>query len=184
VIRKKKHLVIDGVLLAVSIFFAVYISETGIAHEFILSFGALKWLGILLAGMFFTSVFTTAPAIIILSQFAEITPVWLLAVIAGLGAMLGDYILFRLVRDRMSEDFSYLLSFSKFKRFRSIFKTKLFHFFAMFVGALIIASPFPDELGIAMLGISKVEAKRFLLISFLFNTAGVFLIGLIARAVA
>jgi hypothetical protein len=177
-------LIVDALCLGLSVVFAIYISEAGIAHNLLLSLGSLKWVGILIAGMFFTSVFTTAPAIVILGQFSTSTHLWLLAPIAGLGAVLGDYILFKLVRDRMSEDFRYLLSNAKIRRLPHIFRTKLFHFFVTFVGALIIASPFPDELGIALLGLSRVETGRFLTISYIFNTTGVFLIGLLARAVA
>lgn len=181
--KKKRQVIVDVLFLAVSVGFAVYIAETGIAHELILSLGSLKLLGVLLAGMFFTSVFTTAPAIILLGQFGETTPLWLLAPIGGFGAMLGDYLIFRFVKDRVSEDFKYLFSFAKRKRFQKIFKTKLFHFFVSFVGAVIIASPLPDELGVALLGLSKVRPRVFLAISFLFNAIGILVIGLVARSI-
>lgn len=179
--RKKKQLMYDVFFLLVSIAFAVYISETGIAHKFILSLGGLKWLGIILAGMFFTSIFTTAPSIILLGQFAETTPLLLLAAFGGLGAVLGDYIIFRFVRDRMAEDLKYLLSSKRPSRFSKIFKTKLFHFLVSFMGAIIIASPLPDEIGVAMLGFSKVKTKFFVILSFFLNGTGIFIVGFLAN---
>lgn len=179
--RKNKQLIYDVFFLLISIAFAVYISETGIAHKFIISFGELKWLGIILAGIFFTSIFTAAPSIILLGQFAETTPLLVLATLGGLGAMLGDYIIFRFVRDRLAEDFKYLLSFAKSGRFSKIFKTRLFHFFMPFIGAIIIASPFPDEIGVAMFGFSKIKTGFFLTLSFFLNGAGIFVIGFLAK---
>jgi hypothetical protein len=63
----------------------------------------------------------------------------------------------------------------------SIFKTKLFYWFVPFFGAVIIASPFPDEIGVSMLGMSKLGSRYFLLISFVFNSLGIFIIGRLAQ---
>lgn len=173
----------DVFFLLISIAFAVYISETGIAQKFILSLGELKWLGVIFAGMFFTSIFTTAPSIVLLGQLAGTTHLLILAILGGLGAMLGDYVIFRFVRDRMAEDLKYILSFKRSNRFSKIFKTELFHFFMPFIGAIIIASPFPDEIGVAMLGLSKIKTRFFLILSFLLNGTGIFIIGFIANSI-
>lgn len=179
-IRSRKHLVEDALIIAVSVAFAVFIGKTGIAHDFIMSLGGSKWLGIFLSGMLFTSIFTTAPALIILGQFAETTSLITLTLLGGLGAMAGDYLLFYLVKQRFSGDLGYLLS-SRSRRFPRIFHTRLFRFFLPFIGALVIASPLPDELGIAMLGFSRVGNRFFLVTSFVMNGVGIFIIGWIAR---
>ena len=181
--KQKKHLFQDVLLLIISIGFAVYMVKSGLAHELIAHLDGLSWLGIIIAGIFFTSIFTTAPAIAILGTFAETTSLPVLVVLGGIGAVLGDYVLYLLVRDRVTKDFQYLLSFSRMKRFPAIFRTRLFKFFVPFIGALVIASPFPDEIGVAMLGASKVKSKMFFLISFLANSGGIFVIGWIAKRV-
>lgn len=133
--------------------------------------------------MLFTSALTTAPALILLSQFAATIPLPTLAILGGFGAMLGDYVIFRFVKDRMTEDVHYLLSFSKKERFQKIFKTKVFRFFVPLIAVIIIASPIiPDEIGITMLGLSKMKTRYFFLVSFLANSIGVLIIGLVARA--
>lgn len=171
----------DLTFLLISITFAVLLVKSGVALEFIQSLDGYKWLGILIAGMFFTSVFTTAPAIALLGEFALSTPAPIVAIIGGAGAVLGDYIIFAFVKDRISKDMKFLFSFSKHKRFAKIFQTRLFKFFLPFLGALIIASPFPDEIGITLLGMSKMKDSRFFLISFVMNTLGILAIGLIAQ---
>lgn len=181
---QEKHLFNDILFLTVSIGFAVFIVKIGAAREMVAWIGGLKWFGVVFAGAFFTSMFTTAPAIALLSTFAETTPLAALAILGGLGAVCGDYIIFRFAKDRIAQDFKYLLSFSKRDRFPAIFQTRIFRFFVPFLGALIIASPLPDEIGITMLGLSNMKDKIFFPVSFLANGTGIFIIGWIAKTVS
>lgn len=181
--RHIRHVLQDFLLLAVSIGLAVRIAQSGLAENLTGSLNGFLWLGIIIAGVFFTSFFTTPISIVMLGTFAKTTPLPILALLGGFGAMLGDYVIFRFVKDRVSEDLTYLFSHAKRKRFFAIFRTKLFRFFIPFIGALIIASPLPDEIGIAMLGMTKVKNRTFFILSFLLNSTGIFLVGLAARAV-
>ncbi len=167
-----------------SIVGAILVVRLGTVHTFLESVGGLTHVGSFLAGMFFTSLFTTAPAIVVLGQLALTTPLWIVALFGGLGAVVGDYILFLLIRQGLSKDVEYLVAHSGFKRLRKIMHTKLFHHVLPLLGALVLASPLPDEIGLAMLGFSKVDKDRFLLISLAMNTLGIFVIGLIARGMA
>jgi hypothetical protein len=49
------------------------------------------------------------------------------------------------------------------------------------VGAIIIASPLPDEPGVAMLGISKIRRWVFTVVVFFLNTIGVYFLMRAAR---
>jgi hypothetical protein len=179
--KKRKQLLWDVLIFTASVSFAIFIVKIGIIYKFIGSFYDLQWFGVILAGMFFTSAFTTVPSIVVLGTIAKTTPLLVLVILGGMGAMLGDYIIFSFVKDRVSDDVDYLLSFPKNRRFFAIFKTRLFRFFVPFLGALIIASPFPDEIGIAMMGLSKVKKSIFFLLSFIFNGIGIFIIGWLAK---
>src|SRR5574343_112703 len=106
----KKQLIQDIVIIIISIIFAVFIVKTGIVHKVILSFSDFQYLGAFLAGSFFTSIFTTAPSIVVLSELAQNLSLPVFAVFGGLGAFLGDYIIFSFIRDRVADDFEYLLS--------------------------------------------------------------------------
>jgi len=44
------------------------------------------------------------------------------------------------------------------------------------IGAFIIASPFPDEIGVALMGLSKIKNYQFVLLSLLLDIGGVFLL--------
>lgn len=174
----KRKLIRDGFIIAISIYVAIVLLQAGLISKFVGLFAQTSWLGIIFAGMFFTSIFTTAPSIVLLSQFAKSTDALHLALLGGLGAMIGDYVLFRIVKDRISEDLEYLLKITNLKtRAKFIFKSRLFKFFAPFLGALVIASPLPDEIGVSILGLSKVKDAYFLPISFAMNAIGIFIIG-------
>ena len=173
-----------GVSALASVLFAVLIVWSGIVQSLIESTSGLTHVGSFIAGLFFTSVLTTAPAIVVLGELAQNTPLFAVAFLGALGAVCGDYVLFWLVRDEVSGDVAYLVNHSGAKRLRALFRTKLFHRLLPLLGALIIASPLPDELGLALLGISKIRRERFLLISFTMNFIGIMIIGIVARSVS
>ena len=179
----KKKLLRDFLFTILSIGVAVFLIKSGLVHEFIFSLDGLLWLGIIFAGLFFTSIFTTAPAIALLGSFAQTTPLLILAILGGLGAMIGDLIIFTFVRGKVSKGFDNLLKSPQGLRFSVIFKHEIFRFFLPFFGAIVIASPLPDEVGVAMLGISKMSKKRFLILSFTLNSVGIFIVSWLAKII-
>ena len=173
----------DIAIIFLSILIAVVLVKTDVLIKILLSARELEFLGSFVAGIFFTSVFTTAPSVVTLGELARDNSVFLVAVFGGLGAMVGDWIIFRFVRDRFSEHLLELLRHKKAgKRIRAVFRLKLFRWLAFFIGGLVIASPLPDELGIALWGFSKLGGWRVLLFSFISNTLGILLIGLVAKS--
>lgn len=178
----QNNLVRDLGALVLSIFVAITLAETGALESLITSTQELRFIGSFIAGILFVSVFTAAPATVALGEIAQSNSAVMVAIIGGLGALVGDLIIFRFVRDRVSEDFSYLVKISKSERLVSVFKLKLFRWMVPFVGALIVASPLPDEIGVAMMGLSKIKTSMFILLSFLLNAAGILVIGLIAQS--
>ena len=169
-------------IIGLSIVIAVFIVKTDFVANILTASREWELLGSFLAGIFFTSVFTAAPATIILAEAAQANSIFLVALFGGLGALLGDWIIFRFVENRLSGDILYLIKKVSFEK-RAIFKLRIFSWFIPLLGALIIASPLPDEIGIALMGFAKVKAPVFILISFAFNTLGILIIGLIARGV-
>ena len=90
--------------------------------------------------------------------------------------MCGDLILFFFIRDRFYND---IVNSIKPKTIKHILRS--FHFgflkwIAPIVGALIIASPLPDEFGIALLSMSKVKTAVLMPVSFIMNALGIYLL--------
>lgn len=135
----------------------------------------------LVAGVFFTSLITTAPAIAVLGELSIESNLFTIALVGALGAVAGDYLIFAFVRDRVSNDATYLLRGPRFRRMFHVFSQPHFRRVLPFVGALIIASPFPDELGLVLLGFARIDRRYFFAISYSMNFFGILLIGLVAR---
>src|SRR3989338_3173993 len=180
----ERHLRQDFYILLASIAVAWAIVYFGAVDALLQLTGDGVLLTGFIAGMFFTSVMTPAPAIAVLGVFSLHGNLLLVALVGGAGAVCGDYLIFAFMRDRLGDDLAYLIKRNGSPRFFKIFHRKSFRWVLPFVGALIIASPLPDELGLVLLGITKMSARRFLAVSYAFNATGIFLIGLAARALS
>lgn len=179
----KNNLIKDIAIVVLSVLIAIVLAKTGVLVDILASSKKLELFGSFVAGMFFTSIFTAAPATVVLAEIAQVNSIFLTALFGGAGALIGDMVIFRFVKNRLSGDISYLLKKSKSERLISIFRLRIFRWSIAFLGALVIASPFPDELGLAMLGFSKIKTSLFIPISFLFNSLGILAIGFIAKAI-
>lgn len=177
-----ERLYLDLLILSVSIVFTILFVHSGYLDVLLNGMGHGVVLESFIAGVFFTSVFTIAPASVVLGELSLHADPLLVALIGGIGAMFGDLALFLFVRDVFTAD---LKSFAKRHFKRRILR--YFHFGFMrwlspFLGALIIASPLPDELGLALMGMSKVRMVVFLPLTFVLNVIGILIIGSIARS--
>ncbi|TSC86111.1 MAG: Uncharacterized protein G01um10148_617 [Parcubacteria group bacterium Gr01-1014_8] len=183
--KGKYHLIhLSGSLLA-SVLFAALIIRSGIVHVLISTTDGFAQVGSFVAGFFCTSMLTIAPSIVVLGQLSVDTSIWSVALIGAVGAVCGDYVLFWIVRDKFSEDVKYLISHATMPmRFKAMWHTRLIHRLLPFIGALIIASPLPDELGLALLGFSNIRKERFFLVMFCMNFIGIYVTGLVARSIA
>ncbi|KKU35051.1 MAG: hypothetical protein UY31_C0026G0003 [Candidatus Wolfebacteria bacterium GW2011_GWE1_48_7] len=164
-------------LLFASIILFFSIAETQFIHNAVTHIGTLGYPGIFLAGMFYISTFTVAPALAILYAFTSVYSPLTIALIAGLGSLLGDLILFRFFKDSVVEELKPLFhKLEDSSTFYRLFHTPYFFWLTPILGAFIIASPFPDEVGIGMLGISRINYWQFIALSFVLDGAGIFLI--------
>lgn len=181
--HKNNFLLQDVAIIVFSVVIAVILVKTDVLIKILTSTQELKFLGSFIAGMFFTSVFTTAPAIVTLGEIARSNSIILPAVFGAMGAVVGDLIIFRFIRDRFSEHLIELVKHrGTGKRIKALLKLKFFRWFTFFVGGLIIASPLPDELGISLLGFSKMRTLWFIPLSFVLNFIGILFIGWVAKA--
>lgn len=175
----------DFAILSFSIIIAILLVKTGILKDVLGATRVWGLLGSFVAGIFFTSIFTTVPATVALAEMAQLNPLWQVAVVGAIGSLLGDWIIFSFIKDSITQDFAYLMEQHSWRRWRPVFHPKFlkWKWLATVVGALIIASPLPDELGLAILGVTKTKTVTFIGISLCLNFLGILIIGLITRAV-
>jgi len=175
----------DISIILLSVLVATLLVRTNVLTNILASTGDTGIWGAFVAGMFFTSIFTTAPAMAALGVIMLTQNIVLTALVGAAGSMVGDLIIFRFVRDRFSEHVSEIMMHeSIWRRFHLLFKRRFFRWITFLVGGFILASPLPDELGVAVLGFSKMQVKYFALLSFAFNFLGIVAIGLVARSLA
>lgn len=163
----------NTVLLVLGIVLFYYLAKTPQVDGFIQHLGYLGRLGALIAGFFFVSTYTVVPASYILFELAKYQSALEVAVFAAAGSMLGDYIVFRFVRDGVMDELKPYLGKIGGRKVRNLFKTPYFAWFLPVMGAVIIASPLPDELGVGLIGASKMKNTHFLMFSYVLNVIGV-----------
>ena len=182
-VLESRHLLQDIGIIVLSILIAIILVQTGVLENLITKLGHFKLFGAFIAGMFFTSVFTTVPALATLGELALFQNPFLVAIVGGMGAVIGDMVIFRFVRDRFGEDLQEVFSLDNpSNRLKKLADIKFFRWFVLFFGGLIIASPLPDELGVSILGLAKIKTRWFIPISFVFNTLGILVVVLAVRA--
>ncbi len=169
----------DAFIIVVSILGAYFLSTSSLLNNIFLVNAQSELIGVFFAGILFTSLFTTPIAIaMFITLSAAVNPI-AMAGIGALGAVVGDVVLFSLVRFSFQKDVEHLLSVPRYRRFFAIFHRRMFRWILPFVGAVIIASPLPDELGVGLMGVSRMKTRSLVVVSYIMNAIG---IGLIAWA--
>lgn len=146
-------------------------------HEFLVDLG---YLGYLIAGGFYAYGFTAAPATAVLLAIAKEHNIFFGALIGGIGALVGDLIIFFLIKYPLKKELKSLEK-EKVVKFLEKEENKVFgkykkYFLATFAGFLI-ATPLPTEIGIALMSsIKRMSLKKFVIIAYILHTLGIFII--------
>lgn len=160
-----------------SVVLAVILSRIEVFHSLLLHLGGFGYIGAFIAGMFFVSTFTVATSALILLILAEALSPLEIGLIAGLGAVVGDLLIFRLVKDNLAREIEDIYNhIDRKKHLKKVFHSKYFSWTLPVVGAVMIASPLPDEMGISLMGLSKISTSKFILLSYVLNSIGIFLV--------
>lgn len=167
---KNLTLVFLGILLA------FFLSKYSPFHQFLLQIGNFGYLGAFFAGILFVSTFTAATGMVILFILAEKLSPLEIGIIAGLGAVIGDFAIFRFVKDNLFSEIEPIYEKLGGNHLTKILHTKYFSWTLPVIGAIIIASPLPDEVGVSLIGIGKLKTYQFFIISFVLNALGIFLV--------
>ncbi len=145
-------------------------------HTLIAAFGTYGYIGALIAGMLFVSVFTAAPAVLLLLTLAETHAILPLAIIAGLGAVFGDYIIMSVLTKHANDSIGSMAEQDGIMKTVKLLRHSKYRFFLTILGAIIVASPLPDELGLALMGLANIKRSWFLWLTFILNTVGIYLL--------
>ncbi len=143
-------------------------------HGFLSSLG---YLGSFISGVFFTYGFTAAPATAVFLILAKEQNIFLATIFGGLGALVGDLLIFKFIRFSLSNEIERLSKEKLVMKLNSRIPPVLRKYLFPTLAGIIIASPLPDEIGVSMLASLKhISIKTFLAISFLLNSLGILII--------
>lgn len=177
--KKWKYPYLTAVLI--SILIAIILAQNEDFKNWLLGLGSFEYIGALFAGMLFVSSFTAAISIAVIAIMTEnINPV-ALGLIGGVGAVMGDYLVFKLVRTNIQEELALLFGKEATSHVKALIHSKYIAWTLPIIGAFIIASPLPDELGVSLLGISRMSEARFILISYVSNAVGILMVASVAK---
>lgn len=177
--KKWKYPYLTAILI--SVFFAIILGQNQTFKDWLLNLGSWEYIGALFAGMIFVSSFTAAIAIVVIGIMTENINPMALALIGGVGAVMGDYLIFKLVRSNIQKELAMLFGKKATSHVKVLIHSRYIAWTLPIIGVFIIASPLPDELGVSLLGISKMSEAKFILISYISNSVGILMIASIAK---
>ena len=177
----RKNLKEDLIAIGASVALALLLMSSGALAGLLAATDAGKVFESFVVGIFFTSAFTIAPAAIFLAGLSQTISPWAVALFGALGAMCGDLVLFLFIRDRLAEDIKGMFPKSAVRRFLNSFHLGFWKWLSPILGALIIASPLPDEFGVSLLGLSRTRIAVLLPVAFVMNFLGILALAGVAR---
>jgi len=145
--------------------------------------------GAFAAGLLFSYGFTTPFAVAAFIAMAHEVNPFIAAPLAGAGAFLSDLVIFELLRvSFFGQELERLRHTSLVARIHTLLHhestpERLRKWMLWTLACIVIASPLPDEIGVALLSGTKLSERAFAVICVSMNTLGILILLLLARAI-
>lgn len=176
-----KIIILRLLILLLSIALAVFFLESSYIRHLLEYAKGWEYIGSFISGIFFTSTFTALPATTVLFILGKRHNPFLISLTAALGAMVSDNLLLKFIKSEFEKNLYSFVIPSQTRALRKLLHTRAVYWMVAILAILVIASPLPDELGISMLSVIHFRVRHFLVISFIVNFVGIFIITSIAR---
>ncbi len=166
-------------LLILSFIIVYYLFQNSNISAWISGLEKIGYLGSLIAGSLVSFGFSTALGV---GFFIALNPqsIILAAILGGFGAMIGDFIIFKSIKFSFMDEFKQLEKTPALRKIEEIVRKKkrvvILHYLLYIFAGLVLATPLPDELGVAMLaGLTTIKPVKFVIVSFLVHAGAIFL---------
>lgn len=158
-----------SILLVFTFIAAWAIGRLGILDTYAESLAATNTtLYTFVSGAMYSFSFTAGISVLMFSYLDVGNNIVPLALIAAFGGLLADLLIFRFVKDVILHELG-----DNAKNFIArMTKTKVAKIICAVIGAIIIASPFPDEIGLTFMGVSKIAFWELVVLTYLLDAAG------------
>lgn len=132
--------------------------------------------GAFVSGVFYSFGLTSAPAAAVLFLLASEGSIIEIGIVAGMGALLSDIVIFVFVRYSLAKEIAMLSKERIVKKMNEAVRG-IREILVPPVAAFIIASPIPTEIGVALLAsATKLSFKKFVIVAYALHTIGIFAI--------
>lgn len=171
---RTRKILLKTIIFIISISFAWFLIKSEILNDWIKVVLPYQFLAEFIAGALYTSFLTSPIAVAMFLVIAQEGNPIIIALFGGLGAVCGDLLLIK-VFNNYKRDVTIVTRQLQLKKLDTFLRKIHLEFLIPILGAIIIASPFPDEIGLLMLGAS-LEYQQIAKISFILNCAGILVI--------
>lgn len=147
-----------------------FLYASGMLPSLILSLHEFEYPGAFAAGLFYSYGMTTPLAIAVFIAMAPTMDPLLLALLGASGAAASDIFMLRSFADEVGRK----IKITKKLEFAVPEARSLPQKLTLSaIGGLILMSPLPDEIAVVFLGISRIDAWKFAILSFVFKFMGI-----------
>jgi len=167
-------------LLTLAIIAAYIIFRNPVISQHLSNLNGFGYLAFFIAGILYAFGFSApfATGFLIVSNPANI---WFAGIIAGIGALISDLLIFNFIRISFMDEFKNIKSSKIIKNTGKLIErglgNKIRLYLLCILAIIVIASPLPDEAGVIMLaGLTRISQKSMALLGFTLNTAGILVI--------
>lgn len=172
-------------VLLITIITAYILFRAHFFLEFAKILNSHGYISIFVAGFLFSYGFTAPFAVGFFVSLAPSINIFLAALLAGIGALLADFLIFQFIRTSFQDEFEKLKLTWFFQKIRELFDhhvhERLQKYVLWVMAGFLIASPLPDEFGVSLLsGFTEINKKLFAALSYTLNTTGILIILAIA----
>lgn len=174
--RLHSHRSRNTFLLLLGLFFTYLLYRSSFFPSLVSFLTRFGYLGGLLGGFLFSSTLTALIGLLLMLSLAPYLNLFGLVSAAALGAVIGDIIIFYLIRNKIDHDSSFTPQLFTRYHLTKLFHSRYFSWTLPVVGALIIMSPLPDELGISLFSVSHAPIEEFAFVSLMSRTFIIFLV--------
>ena len=169
-------------LAALAILAFVFLIDSALIVGVVYALDEIGYVSGLIAGALSVSFFTAVPALVLIFDLAQKFDPLLLALIVATGSVVGDWLILKFYEERIFTELGPLINKLRLRRIKQSLERPSTRWILVVVGAFFISSPLPDEVGLALMGISRSNRFAVLAVCFVLNFIGAWLIILAARA--
>jgi hypothetical protein len=161
----------------------VYVFFSGLLYEPLHSaLVYIGYFGTFLAGLLYPYALTSAVGTGILLILAKEQSLLLAGVIAGVGALISDIILFFFVKHGFSDEVEKLSKEPVVRTVNRLIPDSVRAYLLGVFASILIASPLPTEMGILLMAsIKNMSIKKFIILVYILHASAIFIILLIGR---